>query len=187
MIGVDEVGRGCLAGPLLVVAAKERGTLPQGLKDSKLLSKSQREKILNTLSICCGFGEGWVSPAEIDRLGLSRALTIGAARALGNLNIGFGEELALDGKFNYLPKEFKNTKAIINGDNIVPIISAASIYAKVVRDNYMVKLAKRYPGYKFESHVGYGTKVHMLALKELGAVKYVHRYSFAPIANLTGV
>jgi ribonuclease HII len=184
MVGIDEVGRGCLAGPLLVVAARAKADLPTGLKDSKLLSKKQREEILNMLSICCEFGEGWVKAAEIDKYGLSKALTLGSLRALKQLQAQVDEELILDGKFNYLPKRFKNSKAIIKGDNLIPIVSAASIYAKVTRDKYMVELANKYPNYQFESHVGYGTKAHMLALKSYGALKYVHRYSFLPVAEL---
>lgn len=186
MIGVDEVGRGCLAGPLLVVAAKTHGELPPGLKDSKLLSKKQRQEILNMLSICCTWGEGWVQCVEIDKFGLSRALKLGAARALKNLGASIDEEIILDGNFNYLPKKFKQTRTIIKADNLVPIVSAASIIAKVTRDRYMAQLAKKYPSYGFEKHVGYGTKAHMLALNSQGAIKYVHRHSFIPVANLTG-
>jgi ribonuclease HII len=85
MIGVDEVGRGSLAGPLLVVAARAVDELPEGLKDSKLLSRKQREQIFNMLNICCEFGEGWVKATEIDYHGLSQALRLGAARALRNI------------------------------------------------------------------------------------------------------
>jgi ribonuclease HII len=186
IVGIDEVGRGCLAGPLLVVAARAKASLPEGLKDSKLLSRKQRNEILNMLSICCEFGEGWVKCSEIDRLGLSKALKLGGRRALENLVVLPDEKVILDGKFNYLPKKFKNSQAIIKADNSVDIVSAASIYAKVTRDQYMVELARKYPKYSFDSHVGYGTKAHMLAIKELGALKYVHRYSFSPVANLTG-
>jgi ribonuclease HII len=186
MVGVDEVGRGCLAGPLLVVAARAAGELPLGLKDSKLLSRKQREKILDLLSICCDFGEGWVKCSEIDRLGLSAALRLGGARALRGLRVSLNDEIILDGSFNYLPKVYKSTRAVIKADNSVPIVSAASIYAKVTRDKYMIELAARHPGYDFENHVGYGTKAHMLALQRLGALKYIHRQSFMPIASLNG-
>lgn len=176
-----------MAGPILVVAARANGGLPDGLRDSKLLSRHQREEILNKLSICCDFGEGWVKAVEIDRLGLSRALTLGAARTLQAIQTGLHEQIILDGKFNYLPKKFRNSKAVIDGDNLLPIISAASIYAKVTRDRFMAGLAKKHPLYGFENHVGYGTKTHMLALKSHGALKYVHRYSYQPITELTGV
>jgi ribonuclease HII len=107
-IGVDEVGRGCLAGPLLVIAARQTAELPPGLKDSKLLSRKQREEILNMLSICCEFGEGWVKCSEIDKYGLSKALKLGSRRALRNLGVQANEKIILDGKFNYLPKWYKN-------------------------------------------------------------------------------
>lgn len=184
MIGVDEVGRGCLAGPLLVVAARQISELPQGLKDSKLITRKQRLKILNLLSISCSFGEGWVTCSEIDKLGLSKALTLGGRRALKNIGAAIDEGIILDGKFNYLPAKFKNSVAIIKADNSVPLVSAASIYAKVTRDSYMTKLADSYPEYSFENHVGYGTKAHMLALQTHGALKYVHRQSFSPVVNL---
>lgn len=186
MIGVDEVGRGCLAGPLLVVAARATADLPVDLKDSKLLSRKQREEILYLLSICCQFGEGWVSCVEIDKYGLSRALKLGGSRALRNLGASLDDEIILDGSFNYLPKKYKNSKCIIKADNSVAIVSAASIIAKVNRDRFMIKLAGKHPSYGFESHVGYGTKAHMLALKERGALKYIHRQSFIPIAGLIG-
>jgi ribonuclease HII len=187
LVGVDEVGRGCLAGPLLVVAARAYGDLPEGLRDSKLLSRQKREKILDLLSICCNFGEGWVKCSEIDRLGLSKALKLGARRALQNLDVADEENIVLDGSFNYLPKKFKNSRAVVGADNLLPLVSAASIHAKVTRDRYMFELAKKHPGYSFENHVGYGTKAHMLALEQLGTLKYVHRRSFSPIANLSGV
>jgi ribonuclease HII len=187
MVGVDEVGRGCLAGPLLVVAAKVVGPLPANLKDSKLLSRQQREKILDLLSICCEWGEGWVGCSEIDKLGLSRALRLGATRALNSLQVSETEEIILDGGFNYLPKKYKRARAVIKADNSVPVVSAASVIAKVRRDRFMFELAKRHPSYEFERHVGYGTKAHMLALKRYGAIKYVHRQSFSPVAELPGV
>ncbi len=183
---MDEVGRGCWAGPLLVVAARANNELPDGLKDSKLLSKKQRDELLNMLSNCCTFGEGWVKASEIDRLGLAKALRLGIRRALAGIKADSTEEIILDGKINYLPKRFKEGRAIVDADNRVPIVSAASIHAKVTRDRFMAELSKKYPVYEFDKHVGYGTKAHMLALKSHGAVKYVHRYSYAPIAKLTG-
>jgi ribonuclease HII len=186
IVGIDEVGRGCLAGPLLVVAARAYDELPPGLKDSKLLSKSHREELRDLLSNCCAFGEGWVKAAEIDSYGLAKSLRLGVARALKVLGALAEEEIIMDGSVNYIPGKFKNSSVVIGGDNLVPVISAASIYAKVTRDQFMAELAKKYPAYHFESHVGYGTKAHMLALKSRGAIKYVHRYSYYPIAELTG-
>jgi ribonuclease HII len=184
MIGVDEVGRGCLAGPLLVVAAKTHKDLPAGLKDSKLLSRKQRAEILNLLSICCNFGEGWVSAAEIDRDGLALALKLGVKRALNKLNAEPAEEIIMDGKINYIPEKYKNAKCLVRADSLIPIVSAASIYAKVARDNYMFMIARRYPRYRFDRHVGYGTAAHIEALKSYGALKSIHRTSFAPVAEL---
>lgn len=169
------------------MAARPAGELPAGLKDSKLLTKIQREKILDLLSICCDFGEGWVKAGEIDKYGVTKALKLGARRALSNLSAGLDEEIIIDGNFNYLPKKYHKGRALIGADNLVPAVSAASIHAKVTRDRFMVQLAKKYPIYKFEDHVGYGTKTHMLAIKEHGAVKYIHRYSYAPINRLAGV
>lgn len=186
MVGVDEVGRGCLAGPLLVVAARAHGPLPAGLKDSKLLSRKQRQEILNKLSICCDFGEGWVWAAEIDKRGLVVALRLGVKRALDSLPAGIDEEIVMDGAVNYIPKKYKKAGCLIKADSLLPIVAAASVYAKVARDRYMIELAGRHPGYFFENHVGYGTKAHMLALKKLGGIKYVHRQSYLPVANLSG-
>jgi ribonuclease HII len=188
MVGVDEVGRGSWAGPLLVVAARARPTaeLPGGLKDSKLMTKIQRQKILELLSICCHFGEGWVIPAEIDELGLARAQRIGVTRALDSLGVDTDEEIIIDGKVNYVPAGYVNSSALAKADNLVPIVSAASIYAKVTRDKYMVELADKYPGYSFEKHVGYGTKLHAQALGSFGVINQVHRLSFLPIAKLAG-
>jgi ribonuclease HII len=184
MIGVDEVGRGCLAGPLLVVAARATSELPIGLKDSKLMSRKQREKILDLLSICCEFGEGWVSAAEIDRYGLGKSLRFGVARALKNLLALKTDEIIMDGKVNYIPKKFKNSRCLVGADNLVPIVSAASIYAKVERDAFMRSLASKHPLYRFEYHVGYGTKARKLALQEYGFIKSVHRISFNPIKEM---
>jgi ribonuclease HII len=186
LVGVDEVGRGCLAGPLLVVAARAYGDLPDGLRDSKLLTRQQREKILDLLSICCNFGEGWVKATEIDNYGLAKALKLGVSRALKSLEVQLHEEIVMDGSVNYIPRKFKNSKTLIDGDDLIPIISAASIHAKVIRDKFMMELAKKHPAYSFEHHVGYGTKTHMLALSRRGALKYVHRYSYMPVAEQSG-
>jgi ribonuclease HII len=184
MVGVDEVGRGCWAGPLLVVAARAKSQLPEGLKDSKLLTKEQRTKILNKLSISCEFGEGWVKASEIDRYGLAQSLRLGVRRALVQLQSEIGEEIIMDGKVNYLPKKFIKGYCQVDADNLVPIVSAASVYAKVTRDKYMAKLAEKYPLYNFEKHVGYGTLEHRLALKTYGIIKNVHRLSYRPISEM---
>jgi ribonuclease HII len=184
MVGVDEVGRGCLAGPLLVVAARRTSDLPSGLKDSKLLTRGQREAFFEVLSTCCQFGEGWVSAKEIDGRGLGSALRLGVRRALTNLNCSVEEEIIMDGIVNYIPKKFVHRKCFAKADNNYPIVSAASIYAKVKRDAYMAALKSRYPKYKFEDHVGYGTAAHREALQLYGALKNIHRMSFNPLQVL---
>ncbi len=181
MIGVDEVGRGCLAGPLLVVAARQRGLLPKGIKDSKLLTPTTRERLSEVLVDVCDFGEGWVSAAEIDKAGLANALRLGARRALRHLNATALEEIIMDGKVNYIPKEYTSSSTLVAADNLVPIVSAASIYAKVSRDRFMIKLAKNHVGYGFENHVGYFTIQHKVPLKKLGPLSNVHRMSFRPL------
>ena len=184
MIGVDEVGRGCLAGPLLVVAARARPSLqglPTGLKDSKLLTRRQRESLFQLLSSNVQYGEGWVSSTEIDKYGLAQAMRLGVRRALADLGAGSDEEVVLDGNVNYLPMKFKKARAIVKADASVPIVSAASIYAKVRRDYYMMELSKRHPKYSFEKHSGYGTALHQDAIKAYGPLRFIHRLSFAPL------
>jgi ribonuclease HII len=185
MVGIDEVGRGCWAGPLLVVAARAKTSLPDGLTDSKLLSKKQRESFFELLVASAQFGEGWVSASEIDHIGLANALKLGIYRALKNLGAQYTDEIVLDGKVNYINPKFINSKCIINADRVVPLVSAASIYAKVLRDRFMVDLALYHPGYGFDMHVGYGTKAHKLALESLGIIEGIHRKSFKPVKLLT--
>lgn len=180
IIGIDEVGRGCLAGPLLVVAARALSQLPAGLKDSKQLTRAQREAFIPLLAASCRFGEGWVKASEINQFGLSRALALGARRALKNLAALPDDRIILDGNFNYCPKKFKNVATIIKADQTQPVVSAASIWAKVARDNYMRHLALRHRGYGFENHIGYGTSAHLHAIAELGAIAGVHRINFKP-------
>ena len=185
MIGIDEVGRGAWAGPLLVVASRQTGQLPKGLRDSKLMPKGQREKILERLSNCCKFGEGWVYATEIDKLGLAEALRVGFARALSALGALVEEEIIVDGKINYAPLTFVRVSTVIDADQSVPLVSAASIYAKVARDRFMTKLAKEYPVYGFERHVGYGTSLHKRALQIFGILDGIHRLSYRPVSELS--
>jgi ribonuclease HII len=180
IVGIDEVGRGSWAGPLLVVAAKATSDLPDELKDSKLLIKSKREALFEVIKESCALGEGWVQPEEIDQHGLAEAMRIGVSRALLALGASFDDEIILDGNVNYCPDEFVRAKCQIKADNLIPIVSAASIVAKVARDNYMADMAKKFPNYGFEKHVGYGTALHTQALK-LHGVTLLHRKSYKPI------
>lgn len=186
MVGVDEVGRGCLAGPLLVVAARAKSELPAGLKDSKLLTREQREDFYKILIKVCDCGEGWVSAAEINKFGLGHCLRLGVHRAIANLNVKIDEEIIMDGICNYIPKKFINRRCEAKADNNYEVVSAASIIAKVTRDNYMRRLAQKHPRYSFEHHVGYGTPEHLRAIETYGALKHVHRTIFAPFAEVSG-
>jgi ribonuclease HII len=185
MIGIDEVGRGAWAGPLLVVAARVKPdhNLPDGLTDSKLLTKKQKEQFYQQLLITCDFGEGWVDVEEIDSVGLGVALKIGAMRAVAELGDVENEEICIDGSVNFLKDDFPKAFSKVKADITEPIVSAASVYAKVLRDKYMTKLHFEKPIYGFKDHVGYGTQAHILALKKYGISKY-HRKSFKPIMKL---
>lgn len=181
MIGIDEVGRGCWAGPLLVVAARQTGKLPAGLKDSKLLSRKKRSAVFDDIKIACDLGEGWVSAEEIDAIGLSNAMRLGVERALTAIKPSEHEEIIMDGSVNYCATGFTHVRCEAKADSKYPLVSAASIYAKVMRDDFMSNLEVSLSHYKFEKHVGYGTKLHMDMLERYG-VSEIHRQSFAPIA-----
>lgn len=183
MVGIDEVGRGCWAGPLLVVAARQAGDLPAGLADSKVLSKKRREALFYDIQLSCDLGEGWVTPAEINRIGLAKAMRLAVRRAMTNLDVADDEEVIMDGPVNYCMKKYGKVQCVIDADASYPLVSAASIYAKVLRDRYMADIAPKYPAYSFEKHVGYGTKLHREMLK-LHGITDLHRVSYKPIQNL---
>lgn len=183
VVGIDEVGRGCWAGPLLVVAARARCGLPAGLADSKLLTRLRREALLEAIVDACDLGEGWVQPHEIDLYGLARSMQLGVGRALVSLGTLLDEHIIMDGLVNYCPEKFTNVETIVKADSSHPIVSAASIYAKVKRDQHMARAAQLYPNYQFEKHVGYGTKLHHEMLK-LHGVSRIHRLSYKPVKAL---
>lgn len=183
VIGIDEVGRGAWAGPLLVVAARQITTLPAGLVDSKKTTKSQRLLLKSQLDQACQFEEGWVTASEIDNLGLAVAMKLGVSRALEAIDADKLDEIIIDGHINYCPNDYVNSKWVIRADDTIPIVSAASIYAKVVRDQYMATLDSRLPLYEFINHVGYGTKKHIKAIERHGVTDY-HRMSYKPIRRL---
>lgn len=183
MIGIDEVGRGAWAGPLLVVAARQNSDITAVLDDSKKLSKKQREALFETLQQFCGFGEGWVSPKEIDELGLTGAMKLGVKRALNDLKASSDEAIIMDGHINYCAPEYINVVCEVKADSNHPVVSAASIYAKVSRDNCMLELAMETQDYGFESNVGYGTAKHIDGIKNHGITKH-HRKSYKPVKEL---
>jgi ribonuclease HII len=189
LIGIDEVGRGPLAGPVCIglckfPAGKRRKIwkIIEGVKDSKKLSEAERHfwsrqmKALSTAGMI-SYHTSFVSHAIIDRKGIAKAVRLAIKRTIKKAELEPKKcEILLDGSLR-APKEFKNQKTIIKGDEKEPIIALASIVAKVRRDNRMKKLAKKYPGYGFEIHKGYGTKEHIRALKKLGPSD-IHRQSF---------
>jgi ribonuclease HII len=183
IVGVDEVGRGCWAGPLVVGAVVLRSSI-NGLKDSKKLSPARREQlsqIINDQALAIGLG--WVDAAEIDRLGLTLSTRLASIRALQQINIKF-DEIIIDGNVNFL-SDNPRAKAVVKADNKIPAVSAASIVAKVARDKFMSTAALSFPGYGFETHVGYGTAHHIAALKRYG-ICVLHRRSYKPIQLLLG-
>ncbi len=184
ILGIDEVGRGCWAGPLVVGAVVLGGADIDGLTDSKALSKKRRE-FLNE-QICekaLGIGLGWVAAAEIDEIGLSDSLRLATRRAVKSLDCPF-HEIIIDGTVNFLrdtPLE-NHVSLMKKADLLVPSVSAASIVAKVARDHYMTEQDEVHVGYGFKSHVGYGVATHRAAIDRLG-VTPEHRLSFAPLAK----
>jgi len=181
ILGIDEVGRGSIAGPLVIGAVVLDDYIP-GLKDSKQLSRKQRTKLSSeilTKADCSGLG--WVDNNEIDEIGLAKALLLASSRAIAKLNIQQVDQIIIDGTINFLPE--LNVYTLVKADNLIPAVSAASIIAKVARDEFMIKLDRYYPKYNFKDNVGYGTKQHLLAIKLYGPCKY-HRLSFQPIKSL---
>lgn len=180
MIGIDEVGRGCWAGPLLVVAARRIGPLPVGLADSKKLSAQKRESLIPAIEQSCQLGQGWVKPSEIDQLGLTQSMYLAVERALQDIHPHANEQIIMDGTINYCNDSYSSVVCQPRADSLYPLVSAASIYAKVLRDNFMKKIAEEYPEYGFDRHVGYGTVQHIQALTEHG-VSNQHRLSYRPV------
>ncbi|MCJ2186097.1 ribonuclease HII [Novosphingobium beihaiensis] len=189
VIGVDEAGRGPLAGPVVagaVVLCKPR---PAGLDDSKKLSKTRRADLEGTIKRRCAWAVGVVDVAEIDRINIFGATMLAMTRAVlslcGQLS-GEPGEVLVDG--NLTPQgrtaDWRwKARAIVGGDAIEPCISAASIIAKEHRDRLMRELAEAHPHYGWERNAGYGTAEHLAALREHGPTSH-HRRSFAPVAQL---
>lgn len=183
IVGIDEVGRGPWAGPLVFGAVVLGGTLIEGLTDSKKLSKKRREALNDEiLTHAASVGLGWVSASEIDEIGLSRALALACRRALEAIAVPY-EQIIIDGTINFLKDTGKGpyVTTMAKADLLIPSVSAASIVAKVARDRYMAAQDEVYPGYQFGAHAGYGTALHRKAIADRG-ITPLHRKSFAPIA-----
>jgi len=180
--GVDEVGRGPLAGPVIAAAVVFRaGEVPEGIRDSKQLSPAKRERLF--VSICeqaVSIGLGIVSEKVIDRINILRATHLAMRKALASLSVKPGICL-VDGM--RIPRVDGLQKAVVNGDKLSASIGAASIIAKVTRDRIMIDQDRRYPEYGFASHKGYGTKVHIAALERFGPCK-IHRFTFNPVRKV---
>ena len=177
-MGIDEVGRGCWAGPVVAGAVILRRPIP-GVKDSKQLTKLQRERFDAQIRVeAAAFGLGHADPAEIDRLGMTAALRLAMERALAQIQVAY-EEIVIDGALNFLSDNPK-ARSLVKADLFIQAVSAASVIAKVARDKYMADIAAKFPGYGFDAHVGYGTAVHAAALQQLGPCE-LHRRSFKPI------
>lgn len=182
IVGVDEAGRGPLAGPVTAAAVwLDPAAIPQGLGDSKALSAPRRAALFEQLLACADVGIGHATPAEIDVLNIQQATFLAMTRALAALSCP--PDLALiDG--NRLPRDLPCAgQAIVKGDAKVLSIAAASIVAKVTRDRIMTDLDALYPGYGWAENAGYPTKRHINAIADLG-ITPEHRRSFAPIRNM---
>ena len=180
IVGVDEAGRGPLAGPVVAAAVLlcEGGIV--GLDDSKKLTAKRRGELETLIKARCRWGVGEASVEEIDRINILQATFLAMTRAVEAL--GFDpHEVLVDG--NRLPKWRYSARAIIGGDALHPCISAASILAKEHRDRFMVAMARDYPGFGWETNMGYGTAHHLAALRQHGPTPH-HRTSLAPVAQM---
>ena len=179
--GVDEVGRGCLAGPVVSAAVVLKKSINLNLlKDSKKISFNKREEISEHIKKNSYYALGIASVEEILNLNILQASLLSMKRAILKLEIKPGLTL-IDG--NFAPKGLKNYKTIINGDEKVKVISAASIIAKVYRDRFMIRLSKKFSNYAWDRNFGYGTKAHFEGLKQFGVTSH-HRKGFRPIHKI---
>jgi ribonuclease HII len=183
IIGIDEVGRGPLAGPVVSAAVRlSKNFNITELNDSKKLSKSKREELYNLIINTCEYQLGTSNVEEIDKLNILQATFLSMRRAINKFKLPSNYKILVDGPWSF-DKANKNILPKIKGDSIYPSIAAASIIAKVYRDNLMLNLSKEYSNYLWERNSGYGTKKHIQAIKLHGITKH-HRKSFAPIHKI---
>ena len=179
--GIDEAGRGPLAGPVVAAAViLDPAAIPDGIDDSKRLARPCREALCEALLACARVGVGAASAAEVDRLNVLAATLLAMRRATARL----GEVPALarvDG--NQAPALPCRVRTLVGGDRLSLSVAAASIVAKVTRDGLMARLARAYPGYGWERNAGYGTAEHREALSRLGVTPH-HRATFAPVRKI---
>lgn len=180
--GVDEVGRGCLAGPVVAAAVILDPNRPiKGLRDSKKLSAKKRDELAEEIKEkALAWSVAAMGPEVIDKINILQATLEAMKAAVEKLPVE-PDFVQVDG--NKLPKWKWLSEAVVKGDDKVEWISAASIIAKTTRDAYMGKIAERYPQYGFEHHVGYGTAEHLKALKAYGPTP-IHRKTFAPVREV---
>ena len=191
ILGIDEVGRGPWAGPLVVGAVILGGAEIEGLDDSKKLTKKRRETLDEVIrEQAAAWALGWVSAGELDDIGMSQALRLATRRAVKRVqaqckekNLAF-DEIIIDGTVNFLADTAleQYVTVMAKADGLIPSVSAASIIAKVARDQFMTEQDAVYPGYGFASNAGYGVAKHRAAIERLG-VTPLHRLSFAPLVK----
>jgi len=182
ILGIDEVGRGPWAGPLVMGAVVLGGVQIEGLTDSKKLTKKKREALeIIIYEKAQAVGLGWVTAHELDGVGMSEALRLATRRAVEQIHVPY-HEIIIDGTINFLAGTTKGSyvTTLPKADLLVPSVSAASIVAKVARDRYMAEQDEIYPGYEFSKHAGYGVARHRAAIEKYG-VTPLHRLSFAPL------
>ena len=180
--GVDEVGRGCIAGPVTAAAViLNPQKIPSGLNDSKKLNLKNREKIFQSIQDTCTFCVAHSSVEEIDQINILQAALLSMKRAILGLRIK-PDFVLIDGNKNPEGLE-SNFETIIKGDSKSLSIAAASIVAKITRDRIMSRLDKEFPGYNWSQNAGYPTKMHKSAILDIGITPY-HRRSFKPVYNI---
>ena len=187
VIGVDEAGRGPLVGSVVAAAvAFPPGFRIDGLTDSKKLSEKKREALYKQITSECYWSFAQSNSNEIDQINILEATMLAMKKAVEQLMLLIEDNsqtisVLVDG--NRCP-DIQNSRAIIKGDLTEPVISAASIIAKVTRDRQMIALDQEYPEYGFSRHKGYGTKEHLEALANFGPIQGQHRFTFAPVKKL---
>ena len=179
--GIDEVGRGPLAGPVIAAAViLDRKNIPEGINDSKKIPKAKRILLAEKIKENSVYAYGAASEIEIDEINILQASLLAMKRASDRLSV-VPKTTLIDG--NFKPDIKNNTISIIKGDSKSVSIAAASILAKVYRDEIMLKYSKQFPEYGFQTNSGYGTKEHLSALKNYG-ITPIHRKSFKPVHNI---